>query len=287
MNRRIVAALAWATLLPVAAGAEPPTPAPLRLERRDALLAGTGLLAGGIGRLVLDPDPETVPASGLDRDDIAWGWDRRAVGPANPSAISGSDLSLAVSLVLPAIGSAMGPPSGRANRIGRLWRVQGEAVCVAAGLVYLTKPIVSRPRPYTYLSDADRPGRDGYDVDDEDAFSAFPSGHAAVAWASAVSGVGVLATERPDLPAAVHFAAGVLAGGFATATGLLRVESGQHFPTDVAAGSLLGAASGAGFALLHRDRGTPTTRWRPGLLGLAAGVGVALLLTPPTSPWID
>lgn len=287
MHRGIVAALACALLLPGSIRAETPTAAPLRLERRDALLAGAGLLAGGIGRLILDPDLRTVPASGLDREDIVWSWDRRAVGPANSGAISGSNLSLAVSLVLPAAGSGIGSPSGRAQRLGRLWRVQGEAVCVAAGLAYLAKPIVSRPRPYTYLSAADRPDRDGYDVDDEGAFSAFPSGHAAVAWASALSGVGVLATDRPDLPAGVHFAAGVLAGGFAAATGLLRVESGQHFPTDVAAGSILGAASGAGFALLHRDRGMPPARWRPGLLGVAAGVGVALLLTPPTSPWID
>jgi hypothetical protein len=70
------------------------------------------------------------------------------------------------------------------------------------------------------------------------------------------------------------------------ATGGLRVEAGQHFPTDVAAGAAIGAASGTLVPLLHGyvDHGEvvprPTLRhWLDRGAGIAAGIGVGALLT--------
>jgi undecaprenyl-diphosphatase len=68
-------------------------------------------------------------------------------------------------------------------------------------------------------------------ADDPDAFS-FPSGHTAVAFAVAAALVG-----QGEALAAVAF---TLAAGI----GASRVYLGAHYPLDVAAGALVGAASG-------------------------------------------
>jgi hypothetical protein len=95
-----------------------------------------------------------------------------------------------------------------------------------------------------------------------------------------------LARSRPDLPPAEHAAHGFLCGLIATTTALLRVEGGAHFPTDVIAGSAIGA--GIGFTVpLVQVAGRPgsgkATRWS--LAGVAAGTVAALLVSPTTSPF--
>ena len=155
----------------------------------------------------------------------------------------------------------------------------------------MLKSAISRPRPYTYLSESERGSDPGYTVTENDAFASFPSGHTAVAWASSLSGLSFLILEQPELPGWVHFLGGVLAGGVSTSASLLRVEGTQHFPSDVVAGAALGGATGVTVALLDRNS-RPRNRvrghgWQNGLLGLVVGTTVAFLVTPPTSPWID
>lgn len=67
--------------------------------------------------------------------------------------------------------------------------------------------------------------------DDPDAFS-FPSGHTAAACAVALAFAG-------------HAVLGPLFAALALATGASRVYLGAHYPLDVAAGAVLGAAAGA------------------------------------------
>jgi membrane-associated phospholipid phosphatase len=102
-----------------------------------------------------------------------------------------------------------------------------------------------------------------------------------------MSGATYLAFARPDLSGSVHFMSGALAGGFATAAGILRVQAGMHFPTDVVAGSLIGLATGVGIAALNRpdSAGNKGAALRNCLLGAAAGTVIAILVTPPASPW--
>jgi membrane-associated phospholipid phosphatase len=276
-----------------AASAQPADAPPPRLQlgASDAVVTGGSVILAGVGKFLLNYDTQTVPPEGLDRETISLGWDRRALGRASTGSRTASDAFLAVSFPLPGLFNLYGGGPWLEDRERRLWRNQAEAVLAAAAVTTLIKPLSSRPRPFAYLSEAERPSGAAYDVTVDRAFESFPSGHATVAWASAISGIGYLATERPDLPPLVHFLAGMAGAGVATSTALLRVDAGQHFPSDVAAGSAIGAASGLGITLLHAGQtagGPPRGKaWRSSLLGVAAGVGVALLLTPPTSPWID
>lgn len=105
------------------------------------------------------------------------------------------------------------------------------------------KALFPRSRPYAYA--------DGELAGDlaEEARESFPSGHTALAFSAATS-FAVLALETaPDDPATPW----LVGGGFAAATGVaaLRVASGNHFITDVAAGAALGSLIGWTVASLH------------------------------------
>lgn len=277
---------------PRAAGDPPPAPESYRLTGRDAAILAGGAAAFGLGSFVLHSRTQEVPPSGLDPADIALDWDRNSLALPNPDALSGSNLALGASLLSPsAVYVAFGGSETSWAGAGRLWTVEAEAALVAGGITALLKRAASRPRPYAYLSDTQRPDDPAYDVTGEDAFASMPSGHATVAWASALSGATYLAFARPDLPGSVHALGGALAGGFATATCVLRVDAGQHFPSDVVVGSLVGGVTAVGMAYLNRDEasveGSRGVALRNCLLGAAAGTVIALLFTPPASPFLD
>lgn len=258
------------------------------LTGKDAALLLGGAAAVGVGKYLLDSRIQDVPPEGLDPDDIALEWDRNAIDLPHPGAKNASDLFLLATGASPTAVFATAGGDGRTwSAAGRLWTVQAEAALVSTGISFLIKRAASRPRPFTYLPESDRPA--GYDVTQEEAFESFPSNHATVAWAAGMSGASYLAFSRPDLAGSVHFLSGALAGGLATATGILRVDAGMHFPTDVVVGSLLGAATGVGIAALnHSDgAGSEGAALRNCLLGAAAGTVIAILFTPPASPWVN
>ena len=259
-----------------------------QITRQDAALLLFGAAAVGVGTFLLDSRMQNVPPEGLDPDDIALEWDRNAINIPHPSAKDASGAFLLAAGASPTAIFATAGGDGRTwDAAGRLWTVQVEAALVSTGISFLLKRAASRPRPYTYLPAAGRPS--GYDVTDEDAFASFPSNHATVSWAAGMSGAAYLAWSRPDLSGSVHFVSGALAGGFATAAGISRVQAGMHFPTDVVAGSVLGLATGIGIAALNRPDavGNEGAALRNCLLGAAAGTVIAILFTPPASPWVD
>ena len=287
----ILIALVLAAPARAAAPASPDTARSL-VERRDWVLAGLGGAATATGEFLLSPRLRDVPPAGLDRADIGIGWDRRALRRPSTRAVTGADAFLAGSLVYPeAAALALNCGRGFWENESEVARNHLEAGLLAGGATSILKNAVSRPRPYTYLPADRRPGSAAYQVGAEDAFRSFPSGHAAAAWASAMTGVGFLATRRPELPWPVHFAAGAVGGGLATATSILRVDSEVHFPTDVAAGTAIGGAAGVAVTLLHQGPAPAGARrglaWRAELAGVAFGAVLAWLLTPPTSPWVD
>ena len=101
------------------------------------------------------------------------------------------------------------------------------AVAMAQGAVALVKLLVARPRP----PDADA-------IIDPSGFS-FPSGHAATAMALYATLAFVIGRRaRGPARVAVYAAAVVLI----VAIGVTRVYLGAHYPSDVAAGWLTGAA---------------------------------------------
>ena len=104
----------------------------------------------------------------------------------------------------------------------------------------IIKNLVPRYRPYTYFSSPA----------DDDFINSFPSGHTAAAFAVSGFASYVFSEMYPDSGARLP----VIIGAYtvSTAIGVMRVLSGSHFVTDVAAGALIGSVFGIGIPMLHK-----------------------------------
>jgi undecaprenyl-diphosphatase len=109
------------------------------------------------------------------------------------------------------------------------WRAAAFRMCLAVSLTYavtsgVIKPLVARERPYVTVVGART-------VEASPATGpSFPSGHASTAVAGALAGARVWPAAAPVLWAV------------ATTMALSRVYVGVHFPSDIVAGALVGAA---------------------------------------------
>jgi undecaprenyl-diphosphatase len=141
----------------------------------------------------------------------------------------------------------------------------GESTSLTSALTSVLKIAIRRPRPVDYAARS---------TTDTNMVLSFPSGHA-----SGVASVGATATylafvRAPGSPRPwITLAAFALLAGFVDYE---RVRAGAHFPTDVAAGTLLGITTGVLVPHFHRRADEPSV-----VLGVAPapdGTGAALTL---------
>lgn len=121
-----------------------------------------------------------------------------------------------------------------------------ESIAMTYGLKELAKNLVVRERPYVYGENA--PSEEFYNGD---YCRSFPSGHTALAFASATFLTMVMGFDDSASPWRLP----VCIGSYAVALGVAasRVLSGNHYITDVLVGALLGTACGAVVPLLHLE----------------------------------
>jgi membrane-associated phospholipid phosphatase len=120
-----------------------------------------------------------------------------------------------------------------------------EAVLATSAVAVLTMFAVRRPRPFVYGDDAPLAARlDG------NAALAFPSGHTANAFAATLAAFHSFHARHPSSP----WPWIALGGGLALSSGVgvSRVLAGDHFPSDVLAGAVLGTTIGWLVPELHR-----------------------------------
>lgn len=158
------------------------------------------------------------------------------------------------------VGAALVPaalvPGRRGSELLTLGAMYAETLGLAYALDESLKSIVTRYRPYAYALNA-------ADFSSSDVAASFPSRHATIAFASAVFALSVFDELQPGSPWRPWVWASGL--GLATITTVLRVTSGDHFPSDVLAGAALGAALGFLVPLVHKAG--------PGERSLSLGVG--------------
>jgi len=120
-----------------------------------------------------------------------------------------------------------------------------ETALLNAGLTLLTKYTVRRPRPFNY-----DPNTSLEKKMDVNAKASFFSGHTSVAANNSFFAAKVFSDYYPNSKwKPIVWTAAVTIPAI---TGYLRVRGGRHFPTDVIAGYLVGAAAGYLVPHLHR-----------------------------------
>ena len=203
----------------------------MRRVFRMALLV---LVLGGVQALSAEP---TI---NLSMDEVP-AFDKAFMHPYSRSLEIGGTVFELASLLTPAL--LLAEPSDQYLSIATMY---GETLLAAYALKELGKYCFSRARPFLYYQ--------VYPVEKiekGDAFDSFPSGHATMAFAGAAFTSYVFATYHPN--SVWRIPVTVASYSLALTTALLRVASGNHFPTDVLSGALLGTLVGVGVPFLHRS----------------------------------
>lgn len=210
---------------------------------REIALTGSGGALFGLGLHLQDKTPLFTPDEliTLDPEDIN-AFDRIATDFSSEKARKWSDRLLRPSFLLPVVFLA-----GKETRedIGTIAALFGENVLMTWGVTLVTKHAFRRPRPFVFDPDADIEGKQV-----SNAKASFVSGHTSATAANCYFMAKVYSDYYPDSgwkPVVWGVAATIPA-----ITGFLRVRAGRHYPTDVIAGYVLGAAVGILVPQLHR-----------------------------------
>ncbi|MCX6834654.1 MAG: phosphatase PAP2 family protein [candidate division Zixibacteria bacterium] len=210
---------------------------------REWLLIGSGSALGISGQIVSNNvDPlTTVQISALNPSDVN-GFDRGAIKPYRKALAS--DAITGVAIFLPLTFLANEQIRQDWKTVGVMW---GETMLLQSGLNELVKGLFHRTRPYVY---------DEYTPINKkttsDARASFYSGHTSTAAAMSFFTARVFSDYIEDRQARI-----VLWGAAVSlpvVVGVLRVEAGRHFPSDVIVGYVTGAAIGYLIPELHRAK---------------------------------
>jgi membrane-associated phospholipid phosphatase len=210
-------------------------PFALRLEVDLPVIAASATI--GSAWLLRNELAPAACAPRCDRSALA-GFDRGVAGRYDADVRLASDLGVAALL---AGGAAVVLLDGG-------WvdfAIASESVLVASAIGVTLMLAVRRPRPWLYGEEAPLADRErgGSSV-------SFPSGHTANAFALAFALFQIERARHPGSSAPYWLLAG--SGAIAAAVGTSRVLAGDHFPSDVIAGALLGSAVGWAVPELHR-----------------------------------
>ncbi len=213
------------------------------------LTAGGVALFAGAAAAYWEQEPFTeLEIAMLDRANIN-GFDRSATAQWAPDRYANA---LVLTLMAAPLALAIATPGSRQS-----WTVAamyGEVLLIGNGLGELLNGVTNRTRPFVYNTGENIP----FDVRSEvEARRAFPSGHAANAFAAAVFLSSVYAKLHPGSPVKAWIWAGSLT--LAATTGYMRYKGGKHFPTDIISGAIIGSLVGWGVPKLHEVDGVNLT----------------------------
>jgi len=243
------------------------TPYSLRFNK-ESLLAGSGAalsITGTLMRRQLKP-PDL---NKLNRDQVL-SLDRVALDKSSENIALISDMTMGTCAVLPFAVSATNDE----------WETSvvmyGESVLLVYGLTMMTKALVHRPRPYAYNTESH------WNRSSPEASASFFSGHTSLAFNGAVFSSLLYQKYNPDSGWIKPIWAGELT--LATVTGVFRVLSGKHFPTDVIVGAAVGSFTGWFVLRIHENSSenqSDRSAVPPPAITLLASSGTVLGLIKP------
>lgn len=207
-------------------------------RQRETFILGGGVTLAAVGAFFFvnmnPPDPTHL------RKEHIFRMDSFAVDFFNKEAALTSDITCALCIGLPMV-SALS--SSCLKTVRQDFIMYAESVLLVQGLVFLSKAIFQRPRPYAYRATESQ-------TFGKDAARSFISGHTALAFNGAVFAGTVFQQRNPDCAwVKPIWIAGITT---AAATAVFRLTSGNHFPTDVLAGAIVGSIGAWLIPRFHR-----------------------------------
>jgi undecaprenyl-diphosphatase len=217
---------------------------PYRLRWEVDAPAGSVCASVFAAGLLLDGNEAVPPWNGVPFDESRVNaFDRWAMQPYSNGLDDAGTAAQLLTMATPAILAAS--DTGDWMTVGVMY---AQSVMLMCGLKNTFKGLVDRNRPYMYFDD---PSNEG--IESGDRLNSFPSGHAAYAFNGAVFTSRVFTRCFPDSPWKTPVIAGSI--GLAVTTAVLRMESGNHFLSDVLAGAAIGGLSGFLIPWLHEVDG--------------------------------
>ncbi len=222
---------------------------------RDGIWTGVGLGASAYGLYLIkekdDLPIEERPAfldeqSLQDKIDNLNFLDQWAAGKHNENASSLSDIPFAVAFAAP---FAFLFDDEINDHTGQYIGMYIESLATTAAMFTITAGLVNRSRPYVYDNSGDTPESRRFKNNGQ---RSFYSGHVAATATATFYAVKVYSDFNPDANGKVFMWAG--AAVLPAAVGVLRIEAGQHFLTDVLLGYVLGAGTGILVPELHKRK---------------------------------
>lgn len=204
-----------------------------------------GATAYGLATLLQGNQPALTPKniSELELDDML-GLDRGVIYNSNHQHELLSDYIFNGSFALPLLFLTQEKTRKSFGHIGILYL---ETAMISGGITNLTKSAFKRPRPYVYNELADN-GRKY----SQNASRSFISGHTSLTATNTFFMAKVFNDFYPDSKLKPYI--WTVAAVVPAVVGYFRVSSGNHFPTDVAAGYVIGASVGFLVPHLHKVR---------------------------------
>jgi membrane-associated phospholipid phosphatase len=205
----------------------------------DLPVLGLGLAASSAAFIEVDP-PACLPS--CDPPERLNAMDRTALGRYSTSSRIAADAVIVTLVAGPPVWSALDTWDAGAWLEDAV--VHGQTLALTQGLTQIVKFSVRRPAPLVYDERVPLDVREG-----RDAARAFWSGHTATAFASATSHAVTYWLRHPRDPWRYAVLATNLAA--AMAVGMLKVDAGFHYWSDIGAGAVAGASLGVLVPMLH------------------------------------
>lgn len=211
---------------------------------REAAILGGGFLLGVVDlKLIENTKPISIEKlRTLSRNNVN-SFDRGATYNWSPQAADCSDILLITSIASPLL---LFTSTSVKNDAGTYLTMYLQNIITTYSVSHLTKVVFRRYRPYSYNTEIEdeirsRPGTT----------LSFFSAHTSVSFASAVFLSTTFDKYNPDSNLTPYIWSSSLL--LASAVGYLRYTAGQHFPTDIIVGAIVGSFIGYLIPLIHES----------------------------------